>query len=75
MLVFFSIEHDEQSKVWHVLSHVKHDEVSVSPIGKFSYQENDQDEIYQKALDFGQQWTTEFAIEHDCFVRDPILVS
>jgi hypothetical protein len=75
MLVFFSIKHDENFNVWRVFSNVKHDHISTEPIGEFSYQDSDKEESYLTALNFGQKWVYDFAIEHDCFVRDPVLVS
>ncbi|MDE2422383.1 MAG: hypothetical protein KGO49_14530 [Gammaproteobacteria bacterium] len=73
MLVYFSIKHDKQLKVWHVLSHIKHNQVSTSSLAEFPYQENDQDQTYQTALKFGHQWAMELSIKHGCFVRDPVL--
>lgn len=73
MLVFFSIKHDENLNVWRVFSNVKHDQISTALIGEFPYKNNGKEESYLTALAFGQKWVYEFSIEHDCFVRDPIL--
>jgi hypothetical protein len=74
MLVFFSIKHDDNLNIWRVFSNVKHDHISTAPIGEFSHQYGDKEKSYLTALNFGQKWIDDFAIEHDCFVRDPVFI-